>query len=140
MVPSFVLTFTLDLMVVPKAPASSLSNLLMMLVTPSNSSMATIGKAALSKCAKIASLALDKDSVGVVSALAEDSAEDSALAVALAVVVDSAVDLEEVEVVSEAAMVEQVASMEVSFLPLPIPLPITPLLALREARPSTFAM
>ena len=123
MVPSFVQTFTLDLMVVLKALASSLSNLPTMLVTLSNNSTAMTGKAALSRYVKTVSLARDPDLVEVVSAL-------------------EVVDLEEAVVDSEVAMVEQLVLMEelVPFLPLQIPLPTMPLLGLREARPSTFAM
>jgi hypothetical protein len=143
MVPSFVLTSTLDLMVVPKAPVLLPSNLLMMLAMPSNNSTATTGKAARSRFVKIASLALDPDSaVEVASAVVEDLVEVSVPVAVDLVVVDSAVD-SEVVVDSEAAMVvEQVATMEepALFLLPPIPLPIMPLLVLREARPSTFAM
>jgi hypothetical protein len=144
MVPLFVLTSTSDLMVVPKAPALLPSNLLTMLAMPSNNSTATTGKAAHSRSVKIASLALDPDSaVEVASALVEDLVEVSVLVAVDLVVVDSAVDLE-VVVDSEAAaamVVEQVATMEepALFLLPPTPLPIMPLLVLREARPSTFA-
>jgi sialic acid synthase SpsE len=139
MVPSFALMFTLDLMVVLKALALSPSNLLMMLVTPFSSSTATTGRAVLLKCVKIASLALDLGSVGVVSALTEALAEGSVLMVALAVAVCSMVVLEEVMVVSEVATAEQVLLMEASSLLLPIPLQTMPLPVLREARPFTFA-
>ena len=133
MVPSFVQTFTLDLMVVLKALASSLSNLPTMLVTLSNNSTAMTGKAALSRYVKTVSLARDPDLVEVVSALE---------VVDLVVGVGLVVDLEEAVVDSEVAMVEQLVLMEelVPFLPLQIPLPTMPLLGLREARPSTFAM
>jgi hypothetical protein len=141
MVPSFVPTFTLDLMVVPKAPALLPLNLLTMLAMPSNNSTATTGKGAPSRYVKIASLALVPDSVEVVSALVEDLVEVSVAVVVDLVVVDSAVDLEVVEGLQE-AMVVQVAMMEelVLFLLLPTPLRTLPLLVLREARPSTFAM
>jgi hypothetical protein len=139
-VPSFVLMFTSDLMVVPKALELLPSNLLTMLVMPSNNSMATTGKAALSRYVKIASLALDPDSVEVVSALVEDLAEVSVLEAVDSAVVDSVVVLE-VVVDSEAAMVVRVVTMEELALSLllPTPLPTMPLLVLREARPSTSA-
>jgi hypothetical protein len=145
MVPSFVQTFTLDLMVVLKALASSLSNLPTMLVTLSNNSTAMTGKAALSRYVKTVSLARDPDLVEVVSALevVDLVVVVSALEVVdLVVGVGLVVDLEEAVVDSEVAMVEQLVLMEelVPFRPLQIPLPTMPLLGLREARPSTFAM
>lgn len=142
MVPSFVLTYTLDLMVVPKALASSPSNLPMTLATPSNNSMATIGKVARSRYVKIASLALDLDSEAeVASALVEVLAEDSAAAEDIVVVVGSTLDSQVVAEDSQAAMVEVVMTEEpVLFLLLPIHSPIMPLLVQREARLSTFAM
>jgi hypothetical protein len=142
MVPSFVLTYTLDLMVVPKALASSPSNLPMTLVTPSNNSMATIGKAARLRYVKIASLALDLDSEAeVASALVEVLAEDSAAAEDIVVVVGSTLDSQLVAEDSQAALVEVVMTEEPAlFLLLPIHSPIMPLLVQREARLSTFAM
>lgn len=142
MVPSFVLTYTLDLMVVPKALASSPSNLPMTLATPSNNSMATIGKVARSRYVKIASLALDLDSEAeVASALVEVLAEDSAAAEDIVVVVGSTLDSQVVAEDSQAAMVEVVMTEEpVLSLLLPIHSPIMPLLVQREARLSTFAM
>jgi hypothetical protein len=140
MVPSFVLTFTSDPTVAPKAPGSLPSNLPMMPAMPFNSSTAMIGRAALSRYVKIASLVLDPDSVEVVSVLVADLAEVSVLEAVDSVVEDLAVDLE-VVVDSEAAMVVRVVMMEelaLSLLP-PIPLPTMPLLGLREARPSTSA-
>lgn len=133
--PSFVLMFTSDPMVVPRALELLPSNLLTMLVMPSSNSMATTGKAALSRYVKIASLALDPDSVEVVSALVEDLAEVSVLEA-----VDSVVVLE-VVVDSEAAMVVRVVTMEELALSLLLPTPLLtmPLLVLREARPSTSA-
>jgi hypothetical protein len=141
MVPSFVLTFTLALMVVPKAPALSLSNLLTMPVMPSNNSTATTGKAALLRCVKIALQALDPDSVEAVLALEEDLVGVSVLAVDLPVVVDSVVDSEEPTVDSGEATLEQVLLMEelVLFPPRPTPLQTMPLLVLREVRLSMFA-
>jgi hypothetical protein len=102
--------------------------------------MATTGKAALSRYVKIASLALDPDSVEVVSALVEDLAEVSVLEAVDSAVVGSVVVLE-VVVDSEAAMVVRVVTMEELALSLllPTPLPTMPLLVLREARPSTSA-
>jgi hypothetical protein len=127
--------FTSDPMVVPRALELLPSNLLTMLVMPSSNSMATTGKAALSRYVKIASLALDPDSVEVVSALVEDLAEVSVLEA-----VDSVVVLE-VVVDSEAAMVVRVVTMEELALSLLLPTPLLtmPLLVLREARPSTSA-
>jgi len=135
-----VLMFTSDPMVVPKALELLPSNLLTMLVMPSSNSMATTGKAALSRYVKIASLALDPDSVEVVSALVEDLAEVSVLEAVDSAVVGSVVVLE-VVVDSEAAMVVRVVTMvELALsLLLPTPLPTMPLLVLREARPSTSA-
>lgn len=128
-------------MVVPKAPELLPSNLLMMLAMPSNNLMATTGKAARSRYVKIASLALDPDSVEVDLALAEDLGEDLVLEAADSVVADSAVDSEVVVVDLEAAMVVQVVTMEelAPFLLPPTRSPTTLQLALREARPSTFA-
>lgn len=143
MVPSFVLTYTLDLMVVPKALASSPSNLPMTLATPSNNSMATIGKAARSRYVKIASLALALDSEAVVaSALVEVLAEDSQPAAEdMVEEVGSTLDSQVVAEDFQAAMVEVVMMQEPAlFLLLPIHSPIMPLLVQREARLSTFAM
>lgn len=142
MVPSFVLTYTLDLMVVPKALASSPLSLPMTLATPSSNSMGTIGKAARSRYVKIASLALDLDSEAeVASALVEVLAEDSAAAEDIVVVVGSTLDSQLVAEHSQAAMVEVVMTEEPAlFLLLPIHSPIMPLLVQREARLSTFAM
>jgi len=141
--PSFVLTFTLDPMVVPKALELSPSNLLTTLVTLSNNSTAMTGKAALLRSVKTASLARDPDLVVVVSEeLVEVLVEVSVLeAVDLVVGVDSVGDLEEVVVDLEAAMVEQLGLMEelVLFLLLPTPSLTMLRLVLREAKPSTFA-
>jgi hypothetical protein len=143
MAPSFVPTFTLDPMVVPKALELSPSNLLTTLVTLFNNSTAMTGKAALLRSVKTASLARDPDLVVVVSEeLVEVLVEVSVLeAVDLVVGVDSVGDLEEVVVDLEAAMVEQLGLMEelVPFLLLPTPSLTMLRLVLREAKPSTFA-
>lgn len=141
MVPLSVPTSTLDLMVVPKALASSPSSPPTMLETPSNNSMATTGKAVPSRFVKIASLALDLDLAEVDSALVEDLAEDLELVAVVLVEVDSVVGLEVAGEVLEAATVELVVTKAlVLLLLLRTHLPTMRLLALTEARPFTFAM
>ena len=109
--PSFVLMFMSDPMVVPKALELLPSNLLTMLAMPSNNSMATTGKAALSRYVKIASLALDPGSVEVVSALVEDLAEVSVLEVVGSAEVGSVVVLEVVVAVADSSKETMVLQM-----------------------------
>jgi hypothetical protein len=141
MVLSFVPMSTLDLMAALKALVSSPSNLLMMLATPFNSSMAMTGKAALWKSARIASPALAPDSV--VEAALEfgvDLVEVWAAEVALEVVVDLVVAL---AVAGEALVVVTEEALLVLMLELLLQLPtlsLTTLLpALREVRRYMFA-
>jgi hypothetical protein len=141
-VPSFVLTFTLDLMVAPKDLALSPLNLRMMLAMPSNNSTATTGKAARSRCVRIASLAPDQDLVEVVSVLVADSVEVSVLEAADSVAgADSAVALEIVVDLQLAMVVVVVVTMQEPelFLLLPIPSPILPLPVVSGAKPFMFA-
>jgi hypothetical protein len=143
MVPSFVLTFTLDLMVALRDPALSPSSLPMMLAMLSNNSTATTGKAARSKSVKTASLAPDLDLGGVVSVPEADLVEVSVpegadlepvvdLAVALQVVVDFQALMVVVVVVVTTQELEQ-------FLLLPIPSPTLRLPVVRGARLFMFA-
>ncbi len=137
-------TFTLDPMVVPRALVLSLSNLLMMLVTQSNSSMATIGKVVLLRSEKTDSLLQVDLEVVVDSELVE------ALEEALVVVVASNLEVAlvaalgaAVVVMEEALGVErQVDLMEelVQSPQFPILSPTMLLLALTEARLSTSEM
>lgn len=101
-------TFTLDLMVAPRALELSPSSLQTMLATPSSNSMVTTGKVAHLRSAKIASPELARDSavadsadvvvLEVASVLVEDL-ELVAASVEVSVVVVSAADMEDLPVV-----------------------------------------
>lgn len=129
-------------MVAPKDLALSPLNLRMMLAMPSNNSTATTGKAARSRCVRIASLAPDQDLVEVVSVLVADSVEVSVLEAADSVAgADSAVALEIVVDLQLAMVVVVVVTMQEPelFLLLPIPSPILPLPVVSGAKPFMFA-
>ena len=130
-------------MVAPKDLALSPLNLRMMLAMPFNNSTATTGKAARSRCVRIASLAPDQDLVEVVSVLVADSVEVSVLEAADSVAgADSAVALE-IVVDLQLAMVVVVVVVTMQepelFLLLPIPSPILPLPVVSGAKPFMFA-
>ncbi len=135
-------TFTLDPMVAPKDLALSPLNLPMMLAMPFNNSTAMTGKAARSKCVRIASLAPDQDLVEVVSVLVADLVEVSVLEAAVSVAgADLAVALEIVVDLQLAMVVVVVVTMQEPelFLLLPIPSPILPLPVVSGAKPFMFA-
>jgi hypothetical protein len=103
-------TFTLDLMVAPRALALSPSSLQTMLATPSSSSMVTTGKVAHLRFVKIALQELARDSVAVAdsadvvvleaaSVLVEDLELVAASVEVSAVVVALAADMEDLPVV-----------------------------------------
>ena len=151
MVLSFVLMSTLDPMVAPRDLVSSFSSPLMMLVTPSNNSMVTIGKDAHLKFARTVSLALLQEVSEVVEASVPvvDLAEDLEAEEALVHVVDLVVDLAEdvvvvTEVVHQVVVMEEVPVdsmlvVEVPLQPRQTPSPTSLLLEPIEARSSMSA-
>ena len=110
-------------------------------VTPSNSSMATTGKAALWRSGRIASRVRDRDSVVAVAlALVVASEEVSEAVEDLEVVVDSEEVLEGVVVlVVDTEEPRPVVSMRERLLLLPTPSQTLPQLERRGARLSMFA-
>lgn len=145
MVQSSVPMSMLGQMVVPRALVSSLSRTLMMHAMQSNNSTVMIGKVAHSKSARIVLRVLVQDSAAVVDSevdvevLEVDSPDVEVQDLAAAVVLE-AVLLEAVVVLvgdMEVAL-PVVATTQVHLLRLQIPSPTTPLLALTEARSSTF--
>lgn len=143
MVPSFVQTSTSDLMDAPRALALLPLSLQTMLATPSSSSTAMTGRAAPLRFVRIASLALDPDSVAVEAlvVLAEASevlsalVEDLELAAALVAVLVAAV----VALVVDMEVPLEVVSMREPLLRSRTPLQTTLPLEPRGARSSMFA-
>jgi hypothetical protein len=146
MVPSFELMFMLDLTVVLRALASSLSNPLTMHETQSNNSMAMTGKDVLLRfertvlqvlAALVAEEALEAVAASVVDL--EDVAASAAVVVLEVVLVDVVGSV--VVVVVDTVAAAQASTEElVQSLPLPILSRTMLLPELREARQSTFAM
>ena len=144
MVLSFVPMSTLDPMVVPRALVLLHLNPLMMLVMLFSNSTAMTGRVALLKFARIVSLALVLDSADEAALEAVEASEvDSADVEISAAVEDLEVALEVVEalvvVVVDMEVLLVVVSMPELQLDHPTHLPTMQLVALREARPSTFA-